>query len=323
MLYEFALTPDIFCKDLIQEESRASEILVDLLQKLLISGLLAEFQGTAWRKTVFERVDSLPQQSKKKIQTLLTTLKDRNRLVRHPKQNAYQLSTDEDWLRLILDGHKLVPFHGIVLQNSLLNKNFYNDDALIEFFSIKESMQWDNLDRRTVTVEKTHHAYRNAMEPILRHAKSVKLVDPYLNPTDQRFIKTVDSCSELLGKRRYAKASGFVEIHTGTKQDATTQDNELRLNQWIKELKSLKDRDGHSFEVFLWNQQPGKRKMHDRFLLTNQCGFSVPWGFDHLRATHDESSDWSLLDYEVYIKRWNQYSSQSTSLDLFDKRKID
>ena len=62
--------------------------------------------------------------------------------------------------------------------------------------------------------------------------------------------------------------------------------------------------------------------MHDRFILTDQCGISVPGGLDCRTHSHANSTDWSLLDEDVRRRRWNEYDPAASLFKLIGNREI-
>ena len=236
----------------------------------------------------------------------------RNRLVRHPKgKRDAVLGTDQDWLRLVLDSHKEIPFHAIILSKTLMDDCTCECNEFVEFFSALDSEQWKNR-RRTLSVAKTPDEYKRYLAPVLRYAKHLVLIDPYLSPKKE-YLDTIKICSEMTSKRRESQGrfpNCRIHIHaeegSGLRYEYGAEDETVEdyFDSWEKGLRSLIEKYGHSFKVFLWKQ--GSNSMHDRFILTDQCGISVPWGLDCPKKPRKDT-DWGLLDEETRLKRWNQY----------------
>ena len=90
----------------------------------------------------------------------------------------------------------------------------------------------------------------------------------------------------------------------------------------LRKLRPLIAADGHHFRVFLWESLPGSESMHDRYILTDQCCISAPGGLDCRSQSHPNSTDWSLLDESVRIKRWNDYDRSASPFKLLDDREV-
>jgi hypothetical protein len=62
--------------------------------------------------------------------------------------------------------------------------------------------------------------------------------------------------------------------------------------------------------------------MHDRFILTDQCGFSVPSGLE-CSTQHDvKSTDWSFLDDAAARLRWRDFFLSASLFDLVKTKEI-
>ncbi len=324
MLYEFAMTPDLFDASVANSDSSAGIILVELLRGIAENGLLANLHKDRWLRHVTEqRVTTLSPALKDKVLTCLSVLHDRHRLVRHPKCVAGDPDTDQDWLKLAFDSHDRIPFHAIVLSQALIDGCGRECDALVEFFGSLDSAQWNRRRNRTLSLTKSVADYRTALAPILRHAKSLALIDPWLNSHESRYFDTVTICSNVLGQRGHARLQGRIDIHAELgKQKPDGGTVEKYLDAWEQKLRPLIAADGHRFRVFLWESLPGSESMHDRFILTDQCGISVPGGLDCRSYSYANSTDWSLLDEDVRIERWKDYDPPVSPFNLVEHREI-
>ncbi len=323
MLYEFAMTPELFDSSVANSDNSSSVILVEILKGLIENGLLANFHKGRWVLHVRDqRVTSLSPKLKKDVITLLNTLRDRHRLPRHPKSVLYDPKTDQQWLNLALESHHRVPFHAIILSKTLMNNCGYNCNEFVEFSNTLDSEQWDLKRKRTLTLNKTKSDYRKALAPVLRHAKSLMLIDPWLNSAQSRFFDTVSICSNLLGQRGQARLHGRIVIHAAKihqKPDGATVKDDL--DTWGIKLKPLINQDKHKFRVFLWESIDHGETMHDRFILTDQCGISTPAGLDCRTHSHANSTDWSLLDEHARSKRWKNYKPSTSPFRCLGSRK--
>lgn len=316
MLYKFAMTPDLFDASVVDSD-HAGTILVQLLRGIEENGLLADLHKGKWSSHIHHRLDTLAPALKDKVKTCLNVLDNRHRLVRHPKCMSGDPQGDKDWLNLAFHSHDLIPFHAILLSRRLLYDCGRENDSLVEFYSALDSEKWLARRRRTPTVQKTFQAYASELKPVLRHAKTLALVDPWMNSQESRYFDTLGICSKLLGQRGHARLKGRIYIHAEFKnQKPYGKKLPEVLSGWEEKLRPLVAADGHRFRVFLWESLPGSESMHDRFFLTDQCGISVPGGLDCRSHSHANTTDWSLLDEEVRLRRWNEYDPQASLFKL-------
>lgn len=324
MLYEFAMTPELFDASVANTDNSAGIILVEVLRGLAENGLLANFHKDRWLRHVTEkRATTLSPALKDKVLSCLSVLHSRHRLVRHPKCMAGDPSTDQDWLNLAFDSHDRIPFHAIILSQTLMDGCGRECNAFVEFFGSLDSAQWNGRRKRTLSLTKSDTDYRSSLSPILRHAKSLALIDPWLNSQESRYFDTITICSNVLGQRGHARLHGRIDIHAEAgKQKPYGQSVADYLTSWEQKLRPLITADNHRFRVFLWESLPGSESMHDRFILTDQCGVSTPGGLDCRTHSHANSTDWSLLDEDVRLRRWNEYDPAVSPFNLLGNREI-
>ena len=324
MLYEFAMTPDLFDAAMLEADSASNVILIELLKGIAENGLLANLHKGGWSCHVREeRVPTLSPDVRGKVISCLSMLDKRHRLACHPKCVAGSPATDMDWLNLALESHQGIPFHAIVSSHPLIDDCDQDCDALVEFFSSLDSGKWDGRRRRDLTLTKSPPAYRAALAPILRHAKSLVLVDPWLNSDEARYFDTVTICSNVMGQRGHTRLQGRIHIHgEAGKQKPPGRSPTDYLNAWDQKLRPLVAVDNHRFKVFLWESIPGSESMHDRYILTDQCGLSIPAGLDCRTHSYANSTTWSLLDDVTLQLRWSDYDPSASPFNLLGDREI-
>src|SRR5205807_1758063 len=105
VLYEFALTPDVFDAKVVDGALVLGFTLVQFLTGMCDNGLVASLHKGRWLDCVEDRVKRLSPDLKDKILSCFKTLHDRHRLVRHPRRLAGDPTNDHDWLDLALESH--------------------------------------------------------------------------------------------------------------------------------------------------------------------------------------------------------------------------
>ena len=322
MLYEFAITPDVFDENVLDTSPVLGLVLEQLLRGMCDNGMVANLHKDRWIRHIQQ--SCLPKLSpalRDKIITCLRILYDRHRLVRHPRRMQGDPTSYSEWLDLALESHSRIAFHGIILGQALLETYGHNDNAFMELSAALDAPQWHNR-RRSMSLTKREADYRVALAPILRHAKSVSLVDPYMSCHNSRFFDTVRMCLDLTGQRGRAPLPARIHIHVGNPQDDYSRPESVpdRLAAWERHLRSLQQL--HRMTVFLWESQPGSETFHDRYILTDQCGISVPAGLDCRTSSTPNSTTWSLLDEEDRIRRLQDFDPATSPYQLLGKRDI-
>ena len=321
MLYEYAMTPDLFDSNFLNTNDPNGIILVEILRGLAQYGLLANLNRGSWIRHVEVRANTLSPALKDKILSCLKILNDRNRLVKHPKSMMGNPRTGCDWLKLALVSHNRIPFHAIILSQALIDNCKCECSEFVEYSASLDSSQWINCKKRTLTLTKTSAKYCFYLAPLLRYARKLALVDPYLKCV-KRYTDTISICSKLLGNRGHGRLNCQIEIHTLADNQNPHRCIDDCLAEWKKKLQFLADKAQHEFRVFLWENKPESESMHDRFILTDQCGFSIPGGLDCRNPSDPNSTDWSLLDEDARKQRWADYKHPTSPFYLLRSAQI-
>lgn len=325
MLYEFALTPDVFDANTIEADPILGLTLLQLLRGLCDNGMVANLNKDRWVRHIREKRLEWPAELspglRDKIISCLNILHDRHRLVRHPRRVQGDPATDSEWLDLTLESHQRIAFEGIILSPDLLDACCANEGAFINLSGALDAPQWHNR-RRSMTLTKCEADYRDALAPILRHAKSVSLVDPYMSCHNTRFFDTVRICLDLVGQRGHAPLSSRVHIHAGDPQEDNYHRESVtdRLAAWERQLRPLQH--SHRITIFLWGRQTGGETFHDRFILTDQCCISIPGGLDCRTSSTPNSTTWSLLDEEDRFQWLQSFDPVTSPYQLLGKREL-
>lgn len=310
MLYSFAITPDTFEPWAVKDANREGVILVQLLRGITENGLLANLQNGQWLTHVrqVQDADTTSPDLRDKVNACLTLLHDRNRLVRHPKGSQREEDDEYRWLRWALErhhSHALNRFHGIVATDEYIEFSEILDDALVPLSGALDSACWQERPR-SVRFAKTDIELRRNLTPLVRYARVVTLIDPYLSCRKDRFFDTVQHCAALLGNRDGRQDTGQIRIHAGDPSDdpdpAHRESAIDRLDRWKRALQPVIAQNGHSFRVSLWANRAGGKNFHDRYIITDQCGVDAPGGLDFITdASRANLSGWRLLEHQEIV----------------------
>ncbi len=328
MLYHFAITPDVFEPAAIPENSREALILVELLRGIADNGLLANLHDGKWHHTVLAQydVDSFAPDIRDKLRSCLQLIHDRRRMIRHPVGTERPEDDDFRWLHWAMERHQSdpkYPFKGIVATATYIELSEIQDVALVPLPGLFDHPCWQERPK-SIRLPKTEVQLKSALIPLLRYAERVTLIDPYMTCRKDRFFNTVEQCADLLGKHDGHQQRGLIQIHAGDPladgDDAHKERAKDRLDRWEQELKPVISHWKHRFEVTLWKNIRGKKSFHDRYIITDQCGISVPGGLDFgddpVRAN---LTSWSWLEpsiiAEILLREFNPSTSPYQKLD--------
>jgi len=218
MLYEFAITPDVFDGSRIQQATEP-KVIAWMLQGLYENGLIANLQGNLWERHAAQRlVQNCPPGVRDKVLSCLRMLKDRKRLITYP-QRAVNPADDIEWLDLSLAEHHQHPFHAIVLGHDLFEACTPGEQACIDLDEVLEAAAWTDRPQ-SAPVTKNEAGYRAQLTPLLRHTRMLRIVDPYMFSHKQDCLKRY-GCVQSYLARAVTKRCSDVYRFTPTQQKVT------------------------------------------------------------------------------------------------------
>lgn len=323
MLYEFAMTPDLF-DNTFHQDILAGTILKELLKGITVNGILANLNEGGWERLVAKKISLLSSHSlRDKIISLFNLLDNRKRLIQQPRLQKIDPISDIEWLNLTLKLHTRNNLYAIILSNELRNLYSDNCDEFIDFYDSLDSEKWDifKTQTRDLSISKTPNEYKKALLPVLKYARKVKLIDPYINPYEDRFLNIVRFCAEL-------STNGCkIFIHSNYEIPPPNRfphhNAEQRLNYWETKLNPLIRLYNCIFYVYFWKRKnPQSPDMHNRYILTDQCGIKVAHGLD-CSPSNANIDEWNILDEDKRNKLWWEYEKSTSPYEYVDHRKFE
>ena len=312
MLYEYAILPDVFRAVLLEKRPSACRDLKRLLRGLCEeNGILADLHNGYWHAFITEKLlPQLPSTTRSDILAGLNNLKDRNRLVCRPTYGEEPPTAYADWLYAALEAAQRNTLRGIVLSQDLINKYSLPNPLFMEIAEALDSPLWTDR-QRTPNVDTSVQGYRAALFPILKYARTIDIIDPYINCEKERFRQFVELCVHLLGSQRATKTTSRISIHAGEPYERNCPESERPywIEQCLKEWKDflsvlVKTNSKLRFRVFLWSDRDTSMLFHERYLLTDQCGIFIGLGHD-VRAGN--ITTWSLLDETQRVHQFGRF----------------
>lgn len=333
MIKQYAITPDAFEAGVLKEMFPPGVVLLQLLRGICNHGLLANLHGADWMREVVrqKRDPSMPPDVWSKVESCLNQLYDMNRLVIHPKTHEVDGDVDFQWLKRARDCQTASTepcFDVVFASDVVLGCSDIHEETFVALSQALDCPQWESR-KQSGTLLKTESALRQVLKPFLRYARQVVLIDPYMTCRLDRFFNTVEHCADLLGKSHGTQVPGRIVIHAGDPavfgQEDLRESAEERLNRWGEAAQPVVRQWGHSIQVSLWAKKPGGPKVHDRFLITDQCGISIPSGLDFLpdeRAASANTTTWNVLDRNVVRETLQHYHHARSPFKYLATRKF-
>ena len=282
LLADYAITPDVFDVDSYSNEDACHQSLELIRETMLTEGLVRDLRAGEWRRLFEDNNRSWYHRGKELIRKLVT----QKRLIEFAPALPNQPDDDQGWCAEALGTHQAFPFSGgVVVTESV--KAAYLPDPLVARIDRLGSAKWRQSQGPSVRPRRTIEDYRKYLDLVLRHSNSLLFIDPYLDPTKQRY----QQFRELLIRAGNRTPSPLIEIHrvwyegTGKSREDV---RELLESNFRRELESPLRSAGLQIEVFVWDD------FHDRYLISNLIGILLSNGFDTTMNPKDRAT-WARL----------------------------
>ena len=279
LLADYAITPDVFDETSYSHPDACDAELRSLKEVLLSQGVVRDLRSGQWRELFSS--DHRPWHRRGK--ELLKKLRQQNRLVRFESTQDGSPVDDVEWCREALGTHETIPFTGgIIVTESV--KSAFPEEGLVSRIDRLASAPWWASQDPSVTLHRNVTEYLEELEPVLRCANSIMFIDPHLDPSKPRY-GDFEQILEAVGRR-----VGYVG--SGPSRTFPMESDRTCFDQWFRDAFQTTVREaGIRLEVFIWDG------FHDRFVISDLVGISLPNGFD---TTTDPNSTthWTRLSRE-------------------------
>ncbi len=293
MLYEFAFSPDVFFPEafgvkaangeVIAAENHGHLALSTLWKGIERFGVIRDLAAGSWGKNLEARREGLHARSRE----LLKKLRSDGRIVSSCAHYSSLPQNEMDWLNEAMASHKSEPQLA----------QFFGTDDFCSSLKANDYLQLPKGISKipfcppfsgggcSLKVERNVEAYIIALRSLIKHSRSLMFIDPYLDlkaDNYQGFLKLLREIASI-------NPSIEIELHRQIKtaygeQFMSATDWRLRFEDAIASIQSLKKLN---INVFIWDE------FHDRYLISNLMGVSVPYGFD--TTNKSDATRWTML----------------------------
>ncbi|MFT6835387.1 MAG: putative phosphatase [Francisellaceae bacterium] len=302
MLKEVCITPQVFDNEHL-DLSNWKDI-KNLLDAITESGYIVSLNSKDWTKTVLENIRVLEPKIKDRLFNVISTLKDRDRIVRHPKSQDIMLDSEDSWYKLAESLDVLRHFYKIITTKA------YNNEVLtleeLEDLNISQEFGMPGSQHYVKSIENLN----KILLPFLSYSKKLTIIDPYFYLSSSRYEETLTVVAKCFMERRGELGKGSIIINCKYDDQKHT---DYVLNQWQKVLVRMTEQFPHTFTINAWCVRDGELKMHDRYFITNQSGLVSAAGAD---KDDKQQSEWSLKTHRDLDAILSQYKVNSSPFDL-------
>ena len=272
LLAEYAITPDVFDVASYTSDEVCRLCLEMIREPMLTEGLVRDLRNGEWRGLFTNDARAWHRRGKELVKKLAT----QGRLLRFPPALPNPPHNDYGWCAEALATHNDRAFTGGVIVTEPVKDSCPGESLVARIDRIGNARWW--ADRgSSVTLTRTLADYRQHLDPVLRCSNSFLFIDPYLDPAKRQY-REIGTLLTLAGGRTPAPR---IEIHRvcyeGSGQGRQSKDVDYFKPRFHSELAGPLRAAGLQAEIFIWDS------FHDRYLISNLIGISLPNGFDTTR----------------------------------------
>lgn len=284
---EYAVTPDVFNESCYDSPALCDAYFRQLLEVFFTEGLVRNLRNGEWQAFFSNHTRSWHDRTKH----ILKNLAEAGRLLPSDPALSHIPQTDREWCNEALESNETTPLNGIIVSDAI--RSTYRRNQLVESVSrlSQSTCAWWEPTNSSLRLERTISQYKDALKPILRHAKSIMFIDPNIDPEKNNYAD-FRQLLEAAGNRPPQSPQPLVEIHRkslrGSGKNAPVWDQQNLENTFRNELGPVLSQSNLKAEVFIWDD------FHDRYLISNLGGILVPYGFDTSNKP-DDLTTWSRL----------------------------
>ncbi|MBK9974263.1 MAG: hypothetical protein IPP14_05775 [Planctomycetes bacterium] len=252
------------------------------------SGRLVGMVPRKWEKRVFDACPDDPQMLKPRVVEFLKGM----------KEALYRAGAEYDearpWVENAIAAHATSPLNAILARNAM-PQHAVVIDALNEAVPVTS---WDVPNNAPLSRQAANFA--SALQPALSRATELILVDPMLQPDKPRFRNLLLALLKAAVGGRNPAALTRVEYLCRPKPEWSSFDADCAA------LLPSAVPVGIALRVIKIDGTPGGQWIHDRYILTNKTGWSVPAGLDE--GAPGATTVVSTLAAGSYRRSWADYA---------------
>ncbi len=305
MFKEICIMPQVFSSENITDSNWKD--VKAMLEALTNSGFIVGLNNKQWTSTVLENINDLPERVRGRFLDVMAILKDRERIVGHPKDAQSTDDSEGSWLQVATNLNALRPFYKIIATEShhgqVLSVGELEDINISDTFGITGSHHY----------LKTKENLTHVLRPFLSYAKKLTIIDPYLYLHRRRNQDSLRIIAEEFRYRRGEREAGKIVIHCKWEDRPTQIQTKDDVGKWRAFLQDFSKKSVHEIEINAWKTVSNAQKLHDRYLITNQGGLVSAAGTD---KDDLQQSEWSMKDYKETSEILSQYNENSSPFSL-------
>ena len=289
LLADYAITPDVFDVTSYSNASECEARLETVRGAMVVDGLVRDLRDGDWRGLFKSEARAWHPRGLELVKKLAA----QGRLVRCSPALSEPPANDSGWCAEALSSHRAHPVSGGVIVTEPVKRE-HAGETLVAQIDRLQGAPWWAARSPSVRLARTVGDYRKHLDLVLRYSNLLVFVDPHLDPEKPRyrdFRKLLMHAGERtpvpkieIHRRKFPPPEDIVRASVGgprsglRRQFPTREDREYLRRRFRNGLGQALRAAGLSAEVFIWDY------FHDRYLISNLVGISLPNGFDTTTA---------------------------------------
>ena len=279
LLHDYAITPDVFDTNSYTNDEVCAARLETIREAILYEGLVRDLRNGDWGKVFLSDERQWHSRGKELVKKLAL----QGRLIKYSPMLPDSPRNDVGWCAEALQSHVKNPYKGGIVSTQSV-KNSYTGEILVSRIDRLSNAPWWCTRSSSVRLKRSRADYLTHLDLILRFSNSIQFIDPHLDPAEPRY----GAFTDLLKRAGQRSPAPNIEIHRATYNVPGQPGKAYFESQFASHLKVTLQSVGLGVKVFIW------KDFHDRYLVSNLIGISLPNGFD-TGGRHIETR-WSRLD---------------------------
>lgn len=307
LFHEYAVTPHVFDREYIENNSSAKIYLKIFLKSLRENGLLANMNNSDWLRVVNEYRKHLSPRLRDELSKIFEELSKRNRIVEHKTLIEPMLKEEIDWLNLALREDKIKPYSALLFTGKFQEP--HEKTMTLEMLIANDFLSDEDMPLLNQTLENME----KYLIDFLAYAKRLIIIDPYFtfNEDDDNALLLF---AKLFARRRGERIKNrkiIIQVFYNYNIKDEFEQSEYK-QKWTKLFQLIYEKYGHSVTMNVWKDN----NMHDRHMITDQGGISNSNGFS---VYSNRKPHWSLLT-NIETREQLNYFVENANPEL--KRKL-
>ena len=290
LIADYAITPDVLDETSYSDADSCAARIETIREAMMTEGIVRDLRDGCWRNLFRSRHRAWHRRGTELVKKLAT----QGRLVGFPPALSRVPVDDLDWCAEALETHAKRKLTGGVIVTNRVKREF-SQTHLVSRIDRLSGAPWWAARGTSVKLARTLFDYQKQLDLILRFSTSILFIDPHLDPMKHQYR----DIGELLSGSGGRTPAPTIEIHrvcyegSGESRRFPMRDvcQNYFQDRFSRALGPSFRTAGLRADVFVWDD------FHDRFLISNLIGISLPNGFDtggayeHTRWTRLSRSD--------------------------------